>query len=163
MSTALRIPTLDAEIRAVLDRYGYRDALLVFALPPASDLQPAQPPSAVRASCARVVSLCGVSPHMRGSAYLEDALVLMAAALPVRTAQMSVYAQVAQQHNTTANAVERAMRNALEYAARYRSQRFWAVFDGVGRDGDRPSNGAALWRLLELARADAAQGGEGNG
>lgn len=63
----------------------------------------------------RVLKLLGVSPNLRGYAYLVDAInATMERPDTVHSICKSIYMMLAERYETSVNAVERAMRHAIE-------------------------------------------------
>lgn len=108
--------------------------------------------------CALLLEL-GIQPSRKGFGYLED-LVKLYRSNPCASMTKDLYPEVAKQNRTSAQAVERAVRDAISRAWSYRDEVSWRRYFSVGRNGmiSRPTNRAfiatvAAWDEKEAVTA----------
>lgn len=108
--------------------------------------------------CGHLLAL-GIKPSRKGFGYLED-LVRLYRRNPCASMTKDLYPEIAKQNSTSSQAVERAVRDAIDRAWRYRDEALWRQYFSTGRNGrlSRPTNrsfiaAVAAWDSREAARA----------
>lgn len=97
----------------------------------------------------------GVPPHFKGYHYLVDAIRLVVYDLTLlHTVTKDLYPTIARRHNTSAERVERAIRNAIEVTMTRGNldeiQRVFGYLLDVGKG--KPSNSSFIGRLADQVR-----------
>lgn len=117
---------------------------------------PAPPDETARVS--HLLSEIGVPRNLLGCAYLRTALVLLLAEPALgRAITRSLYPRIAQQHQTTARSVERAIRHAIAQTfARGGGDGYRAALGRLASSvGDKPTNSEFLAQTAERLRLGA--------
>lgn len=109
--------------------------------------------------CLRIL---GIPTNRKGYQYLEYC-VNRCSEGPRVSMTKELYPQVAQMHNTTAAAVERAMRDAILDAWNRRDENTWRMFFGTARTGvlHRPTNSEFISTLAQRLRLESLERAEG--
>ena len=124
--------------------------------PMAQRFSPAPADETARVS--RLLSEIGVPRNLLGCAYLRTALVLLLAEPALgRAITRSLYPRIAQQHQTTARSVERAIRHAIAQTfARGGGDGYRAALGRLASSvGDKPTNSEFLAQTAERLRLGA--------
>lgn len=105
--------------------------------------------------CARLLEL-GIQPSRKGFGYLED-LVKLYRSNPCASMTKDLYPEVAKCNCTSAQAVERAVRDAISRAWSCRDEVSWRKYFSAGRNGmiSRPTNRAFIARLATRDEEEA--------
>jgi len=99
----------------------------------------------------------GFLPHLKGYYYLADAVLLVARSQKYsRELATVVYPEVAKRYGATPEAVERAVRNAIDVAwLRGQTDIQYAFFGNtIDEERGKPTNGALIARLAEALRME---------
>lgn len=124
---------------------------------------PPVPVSDVRSQTANMLLLLGISPKLRGYAYLREALILKAEK-PDQSITKELYPEVAKRCDCAPMHVERSVRSAIAAAWENRDDQMWRLYFTPDATGiiPRPTNGAFISRLADCLRLDALQDGTEN-
>lgn len=117
---------------------------------------PVQVDDALRVN--RLLSEIGVPRNLLGCTYLRTGLTLLLAEPALgRTITRKLYPRIAQQHGTTPQSVERAIRHAIAQTfAREGGERYRAALGRLASSvGDKPTNAEFLAQVAERLRLDA--------
>ena len=119
--------------------------------------RPVTPPVDDAARVSRLLTEVGVPANLLGCAYLRTGLTLLLREPALgRCISRSLYPRIAQQHNTTAQSVERAIRHAIAQTfarsggAGYRS----ALGRLASSVGEKPTNSEFLAQAAERLQMD---------
>lgn len=111
------------------------------------------PSMAPRAKVTNMLSSLGIAIKLRGYAYLQDAILLMADR-PGLSITKELYPSVGDLHQTTGVLVERSIRSAVKSAWEKRDNQVWQKFFPANSEGDvpHPTNAHFIARLAEILR-----------
>lgn len=103
----------------------------------------------------KLLSVVGISPKLRGYAYLREAVGIIAEN-PVMSMTKELYPEIARRCGSTSTQVERCIRNAIQLAWDNRDDRVWLHFFTPDAQGQlkRPSNAVFISRLADCFRQD---------
>lgn len=94
----------------------------------------------------------GVPPHLSGSRYLNEAIVIMSSK-PDLSITKELYPMVGSRCSSSHTQVERSIRNAIAHAWAHRDEEEWRrYFPMECSSGNRPSNGVFIGRLAGVIR-----------
>ncbi len=95
-----------------------------------------------------VLTALGLPPSRKGTAYLADAIAICRRHSG-NIMLKSIIVLVANTHNTTSSAAERAMRTAVEYMSRYGDiNMIYEIFKNtVSPDKGKPTLGEFIWTV----------------
>ena len=142
--------------RSAADTPGAYPCRVVGAFSPVERRIVPAPDNALRVS--RLLTEIGVPGNLLGCVYLRTALTMLLEEPALgRTITRSLYPRVAQQHATTAQSVERAIRHAIAQTfARCGTDGYRAALGRLASTvGDRPTNSEFLAQTAERLRLGA--------
>lgn len=106
-----------------------------------------------RATVASMLMELNLPAKRRGFTYLEKAIKLHLER-PTQALTKTVYPEIAKEHYTQSEAVERAIRQVIHESWQKRDDRVWRMYFSPGREGviPRPTNAEFISRLAERYR-----------
>ena len=152
LNTAGETLLLVAVDRAAADTPGAYPCRVVGMFSPPAQI-PAPPEEDVRRA-SRLLSEIGVPQNLLGCAYLRTALTLLLAEPALgRTITRRLYPRIAQQHGTSAQSVERAIRHAIAQTFARGGEGYRAALGRLASSvGERPTNAEFLAQTAERLR-----------
>lgn len=105
----------------------------------------------LRQLISRILCSSGITPNMKGFAYLKEAIIMVYYDFDdLSTMSKVIYPDIAKRHNVTPRAVERCMRIAIEKAWREgRSNEFYKKV-GFRWLTKRPTNSEYIFIVVEI-------------